>query len=1028
MSSFLLTKLVGLKLINRYSFVLLASMVILSSCVTKKKKEDVSFLRKTYQNITSKYNGYFNANVIYQEAIVKLNAQHNDNYAKILDLYPYMAIENPKSMAPDMDKIVEKVSTVATLHPASDWVDDCYLLAGQAQYLKQDFESAEETLEFMAKNFSPEGIKERMKGINKQKLLEKEKRAKEKQKEIEKREKEDQREEAKLAKEKTKKEILKEKEKARKAKEKEKKAKAKEKKKASKNKSKSKTKTTPKQTTTPNVGTKEPDQVKIMDPVVNDKVDNQKEKELKAEEDKKAAEKLAQEKKKASEKPDKYFLKRKPVYQDGLIWLARTYIEEQKYDEALSVMNKILSNPKTFPHILAQLNEVRAYYFLKQKKYELAIEPLEAAINSSNNKKDKARFSYIVAQIHQNSKREAEALSSFHRTIKFQPAYEMEFNARLNIALNGHRSGKTPVAEARKYLQKMLKDTKNTEFKDQIYFTLAKLDIETKDFPTAISDLRASLAANTANKIQKTESYLLLAELYYNQGNFVNSKSYYDSTLQVMATVDDRFLQTKRFSLNLTEIAKNQQVIFLQDSLIKIAGLSPDEQLAVAKTVKKQREEEAKRAAQKAATPQSKVDPNSVQSLADNRNSFRGVSVSGNSKSTFFAYDEKLVKKGQKEFQKLWGQRDLVDNWRRIKSSSATLPTTPDNAVASSEDEEKLLKEILADVPKSPQEIDKAENLIKAAMITLGRLYQDQLKDDDRSIAMLEDLLKRYPANQYELEAWYLLYLAYNNKGDMANVKTYYDKIVEKYPTTTYARVISDPKFLEESKAERNKLDRFYNETYSLFQATKYQEAQDNIKKAAKEFGADNKYKVKFALLNAMILGNLEGKTAYIGGLKEIIAKYPNTEEEKRAKEIIRLLGVESASPLGKDTLSNVQAYTYTPGDVHYVLVDVGNVIEKLNDMKNGFANFNKEFYSFDKLKVTNIFLDTETPLIVIRQFEKSEGAFKYVDNALKNLGGFYKDIKPEQLLVISKENYKALLLNKKMTDYKAYLEQNYRR
>lgn len=91
-------------------------------------------------------------------------------------------------------------------------------------------------------------------------------------------------------------------------------------------------------------------------------------------------------------------------------------------------MNKLLSNPKAFPHIISQLNEVRAYYFLKQKKYDLAIEPLESAINTTSSKKSKARFSYIIAQIYQNSKREAEALVAYNRTLKLHPAYEMEFN------------------------------------------------------------------------------------------------------------------------------------------------------------------------------------------------------------------------------------------------------------------------------------------------------------------------------------------------------------------------------------------------------------------------------------------------------------------------------------------------------------------------------------------------------------------------------------------------------------------------
>lgn len=984
----------------------------------------MSFLKKTYQNITSKYNGYFNANVLYQEALIKLNNQHVDNYSRILDLYPYMAVENPKAVGPDMDKVVEKVATVATLRPASDWVDDCYLMAGKAQYLKQDFESAEETLEFMAKNFSPEGMKERLKGINKQKQLEKERKEREKQKELEQRQKEEERELAKVEKEKAKKQAQKEKANEKKAKEKAKKQAQKDKEKAKKQAAKDKKKgkktkpATPKSNTTESKpDTEKPTGTKSETPA-DVKPDTKP--------DQTVAQKAKEEEKKKNEKPDKYFLKRKPAYQEGLIWLARTYIEEQKFDEALSVMNKLLSNPKTFPHVLAKLNELRAYYFLKQKKYELALEPLQAAVNTSDVKKDKARFSYIIAQIHQTNNRMSEALAAYKQVLRFQPGYEMEFNTHLNIALNGLRAGNTPLPEAKKYLQKMLKDVKNVDFKDQIYFTLAKLDIESKDFATAIENLKASLVSNTKNKSQRTESYLLLAELYYNNGNYVSSKSYYDSTLTTMATIDERYTQTKRFSNNLTEIAKNQQIVILQDSLIKISKMSSDDQYKLAKNLKKQ-EEDARKTAQQSVTGQKKSDPIDILSQIENRTNNRSNSLSGGAKSTFFAYDEKQVKKGQKEFVKLWGQRELADDWRRVKGNSDIQQNNPAVATLSSEDDEKMIKEVLAAVPKTPKEVEEAENKIKTAMLNLGRLYQEQLKDDNKSITQLEELLTRFPNNQHELEAWYLLYLAYNSKGDIEGARAYYDKIIGKYPTSTYARVLSDPKYLEEKNAEKTRLDRYYDETYALFSSAKYPEASEKIKQASREFGSDNKYKIKFALLNAMIAGNLEGKTAYIGALKEIIAKYPNTEEEKRAKEIIRILGVESAAPLTKDSTSNVMPYSYTPNDIHYVMVILGAALEKINDIKVEITNYNREYYSFDKLKVTNIFLDTQTPLVVIRQFDKADAAFKYVENAAKNMKGFYKDFTPEQLVVISKENYKAFLINKNLDDYKKYLEQNYR-
>ena len=959
---------------------------------------------RIYHNITAKYNGYFNANVLYEEAIITLNKQHVDNYTKILDLYPYMAVENPKAVGPDMDKAVSKVSTVASVHPLSDWVDDCFLLAGKAQHIKQDFESAEETLEYMAKEYSPEAIKEKLKGRDKTKVREKELKEKKKAKEKEAKEKAKEKAEVKKEKEKTKEEIKKQKEKEKKQKEKERKAKNKARAKAKKDKTPVKTIT---DAPVVNMETKK-------DPSTTTKTESVKEEKEEKKEDPK------------DQKPPKKFLKRQPAYQMGLVWLCRTYIERQKYDDALSIINKLTSEPGIYPNVLEELAPVHAYYYLKQKRYDAAIAPLENAIKLANKKEDRARYSYILAQIYQKSGNQSEALAYFQKVLKYSSKYEMDFNAKLNIALNSYRSGQSTIDLARRDLQKMLKDSKNTEYKDQIYFTLAQLDIEAKDNNAAIADLKASLLSNTQNKVQKTESYLLLAELYYKNTNYVNSKAYYDSTLLVMAPADDRFISTKRFSISLIDIAKNQEIITLQDSLLKIAAMSEKDQREVARLIKEQREADAKKNQLAASAKNDQTNP----ANPNNNRSIAGSNFQiGNSRSTFFAYDQKALKKGQMEFEKIWGARELTDNWRRSNNQISTSATDPDQVVVQVEEPlDKEYQEILRDVPKTPQQIEEANNKIQVATVALGRLYQDQLKDYDLSIKLLDNYLVRYPESKYELEVWYYLYLAHNSKGDLASAQVYYDKIVGKYPNTNYARVLSDPNYLTQARAAKLKLENYYDTTYALFQAGQYQRAQDSIRLAQKYFGYENKYKAKFALLDAMCLGYTQGKSAYIGALKDIIAKFPDSEEEKRAKEIIRLLGVEGAKPLDKgDKPAEVQAYSFTPDDAHFVIYVTGNVPEKLNVIKTSVAGYNQEFYSFDKLKVTNIFLNTETPLLIVRQFDDSEKAEKYVENAYKNKDSFYKDLKDGQLITISKDNYKSLLLNKDIKIYEDFYRGNYK-
>lgn len=126
-------------------------------CVTQKSRHDQSKLGLLYQNMTAKYNGWFNANELLEESIATLEAQHEDNYNELLPIYEYNAVENTDAVKGNLDEAIKKVSVVVTLHEYSDWADDCYLLIGKALYLKQDYEASENAFEFYMDEFLPNG-------------------------------------------------------------------------------------------------------------------------------------------------------------------------------------------------------------------------------------------------------------------------------------------------------------------------------------------------------------------------------------------------------------------------------------------------------------------------------------------------------------------------------------------------------------------------------------------------------------------------------------------------------------------------------------------------------------------------------------------------------------------------------------------------------------------------------------------------------------------------------------------------------
>ena len=985
------------------SLLLVTAFIVVSGCVAQKKKDDVGLLGKGYHNMTAHYNGYYNATVLVAEGKVELENQYKENYRKILPVYKYLATDNPKAVAENMDKAAEKVSLVVNMHRVSHWTDDCYLVLAQSQYLKQDFESAEESLEFMTAEFNPKEVAKReaksKNSKNRKKAVKKGKASNvgedgEEKVELSKKEKE------KLA------------AKKRKEREKERKLKMKEAKKKKKGK-KSTTKKSGDETTEKASKKKEPTKEEAKE------TDEPQEEALPAP----GSITLGDlEPAVVQSNPENYFMKHRPAYQEGMLWLARTYIERENFTNAERILNELERSPGTFDDVRREAAVAKAHFYLKQKKYDLAVEPLNAAIDQVEDKQMKARLAFILGQVHQLGKRDDAAYAAYAEVLKNQPPYEMEFAARLNLA-----ESNPSKQEAVSQLERMLKDEKNKEYQDQIYFALASIALESGDKKEGIKNLELSLQKSTANMSQKAESYLLLADLYFEEESYVKAKLYYDSTLLVMTDADERHRKVSSLAENLEGIALNLKTIEQQDSLLTISNMTEEEQLALATKIKKDKEEERIRQIKlKAEKDKGANAPNLPKGAPAPVNA-------GNSK--FWAYNDRNVKDGKRDFERKWGSRTLQDNWRRSDQSSvADENGDAQAATESGQLTPEEVKELLKDVPSTPEEVGAANRQIEAALFNLGSLYRDRLQNYKKSVQALEELLNRYPETQYKLDALYYLYLSYRDMGDTANAQRYFDMIVDNYPTSNYARILKDPTFAASVKAKQDKLTTYYDETLENFEQRNYQNAFERITKVPEMFGGQNKLMPRFALLGAMCVGNLQGKEAYVEALKEVIAKYPDDPESTRAKEILRLLGEKLGSgpgqqrdlPLGEGQVGN---YVLTDDQLHYVVIVFNNDVV-LNDAKIIVSDYNEKYHKPQKLRMNNIYLgegEGKKPVIAIRRYTDKKDAMEYYSTIQKNKKDFLDEGKYQyDVLPISQDNYRELLKSKTLDDYRAFFEKNY--
>ncbi len=991
---------------NRLLPLAILALVALTACTTQKKKGDLSGLSKLWHNTTAHYNGYFNAAEIIDETTLTLTQSHEDNYLEVLEVYPYTATDNPKSVAPRVDEAIKKVTVVINLHPYSQWSDDCYLLAGQGLYLKQDYESAEKAFRFLIREYPPEDeAAEKAKAKSKKKGKKGKSSASSGSKATSSGALEGEKTMTAAQRAKAKKKYNREV--------------AKRKKQRAKDKKKGKSSGTPKPATT------QPDPEAPATPKTPEKAPP-----TPTEEPVRTGlVRLSQDPAQQVEgDPDNYALRHRPAFQEGQLWLARTLIERDNYEPARRILGQLELSPTTFNDVRREAAVATANLNIREKKYDQAVQSLERAIDQAQDKESKARYAFIQGQLYQKLGNAQGAYSAYEQVVRLRPVYPMEFAARLKMAQNGYFSKQESAEAAIANLDRLLKDEKNTVYEDQIYFAMATIMLAENNQTEGLALLQKSLSSPSSSRAQQTEAYYLLGTMFYGQQDYLAAKLYFDSTLNVMPAVDARFQPTERLRNSLSDIAQNLEIIALQDSLLRVADMSLEDQAKLAKNLQEQSskptEEPARDKFSPGGTSRAPLAGAAGQPGA-------GVVSAINTPSSFFAYDDKSVKRGEREFARRWGTRTLEDDWRRAGRTNTGFAAEEENPAS----EVNLLTQdqidkILADVPRTDSEKESTRLKIKKAMFELGRLYRDRLENNEQCAAILEELNNRYPGNIHELDSWYYLYLAHTDLNNTAKAKEYRDKILFKYPTSSYGQIIQNPNYAQEFMDAERQQNRSYDQVYQQFEQGNYEGVITQSQANLGRLTGKHPLKPRYALLMAMSNGNLQGKEAYVAELQKVIGSYPNTPEEVRAKEILRLLGAAGASLPGQTQEAAPGAFAVNDSDLHYVIIVFESDKIDLNAAKITVSDYNEAYHSLDKLRISNVYLGdgNNIPVLVLRRFKDKTAAMDYFTGIQKNAKDF---IDPKamrfQLFPITQTNYREVLRNRSIEGYGAFFDANYR-
>jgi hypothetical protein len=177
-------------------------------------------------------------------------------------------------------------------------------------------------------------------------------------------------------------------------------------------------------------------------------------------------------------------------------------------------------------------------------------------------------------------------------------------------------------------------------------------------------------------------------------------------------------------------------------------------------------------------------------------------------------------------------------------------------------------------------------------------------------------------------------------------------------------------------------------------------------------------------------MGATVGKEAYVDALKHVVARYPNSPEEKKARDMLLLLGDSKNTQVYGETGLSDAKFTIEDNALHFVVVYVNNQDEvNLQDTKVALAKFHNQYFQLDNLKMASLVFDPSKnhSLVLVRSFTTKDKAMKYLETAMRNPKEFLPSNAIYEVYPITQKNYREVIKARTLDSYREFFEANYK-
>ncbi|MBR9846099.1 MAG: hypothetical protein GYB35_08330, partial [Algicola sp.] len=566
------------------------------------------------------------------------------------------------------------------------------------------------------------------------------------------------------------------------------------------------------------------------------------------------------------------------------VWREKTNIRLENNELALKNLKRLLDQEELEDQDLADATAMMAQAYINIKAKDSALTQLKVAAEYTKKNREKARYNFIIGQLYNEFGQKDSANLAFDKIIDMHRKIPRPYyvNAHLAKVVNFDKESGN-ILEFEEYLTNLEENRENRPFLDKIYYRIAEYHRSNNSDSLAKAYYNKSLRTNTGDKQLKAFDYSTLGDMNFDEANYRVAGAYYDSTMTNQKLNSKPYRTIKKKRDNLDDVIYYEDIAQVNDSILNLVSLSEADRLAIFTEYTNELRTKAEEAKEKAEAAER---VNSGMAQTTNKVGNKSQRADPGGKQEFYFYNETTLSFGKNEFIRVWGDRELKDNWRlsskAINKAKDQSGNTTDALTANDElfDPEYYISKI----PSDQKVIDSISKDRNFAYYQLGSIYKEKFKEFELAQDKLEKLLLNNPEDRLILPSKYNLYKIYVELGLDAKADNMKNEIITNHPDSRYAQILLNPS--SEFSNDENSPVRIYEALYEKFNNQEYAEVIEAAEQHIIDFEGDPMVP-KFEILKASAKGRLYGFEAYKEGVNYIALTYPNSEEGKRAETIL---------------------------------------------------------------------------------------------------------------------------------------------